>query len=150
MNINLLFVSSLPPSAINLIHFRDSLPEFSQLLLPWNQSNLSSFHCQWTGVSCYSGRNFHVQSVNLSGFGVFSKTPSPIYAIFPICAILISLAIISLVAFLTCLEIAANSILFSSTVTAYPDQFLLRFSNRSSFYNWTWAIINYLAQFLLR
>ncbi|GMP25000.1 hypothetical protein CsSME_00002067 [Camellia sinensis var. sinensis] len=64
-------ISSFPQSAIYLLHFRNSLPEPSQLLLPWNQStSSSSSHCQWPGVSCYSNINLHVKSLNLSGFGI--------------------------------------------------------------------------------
>ncbi|KAJ9174334.1 hypothetical protein P3X46_017367 [Hevea brasiliensis] len=61
---------SLPPSAIYLLQFRDSLPPVSQQLLPWNLSNSTSSPCNWPGVSCYSVKNFQVKALNLSGFGL--------------------------------------------------------------------------------
>ncbi|KAJ4835899.1 hypothetical protein Tsubulata_006159 [Turnera subulata] len=70
--------ASLPPSAISLLQFRDSLPVDSQLLLPWNHSNSPSPPCHWTGVSCYSGNSFQVKALNLSGFGLSGTLNSSI------------------------------------------------------------------------
>ncbi|PHT87586.1 hypothetical protein T459_09692 [Capsicum annuum] len=55
--------SSLPQDSVHLLGFHSSLPESSQLLIPWNQS---ISHCQWKGVTCYSDTSSHAISLNLS------------------------------------------------------------------------------------
>ncbi|KAJ7965269.1 Leucine-rich repeat receptor-like protein kinase [Quillaja saponaria] len=62
--------ASLPPSAIYLLQFHDSLPQNSQHLLQWNHSNSPSSPCHWPGVSCYPNKEFQVKDLNLSGFGL--------------------------------------------------------------------------------
>ncbi|KAK4489780.1 hypothetical protein RD792_000417 [Penstemon davidsonii] len=62
--------ASQPQSALHLLQFRSSLPETSQLLLPWNKTSSLSAHCQWPGVSCYSNKDFRVKSLTLTGFGI--------------------------------------------------------------------------------
>ncbi|XP_057804245.1 leucine-rich repeat receptor-like protein kinase PEPR2 [Salvia miltiorrhiza] len=63
--------ASQPQAALQLLRFRNSLPEASKSLLQWNQTTSSSAHCTWPGVSCYSNEtDFRVERLKLTGFGL--------------------------------------------------------------------------------
>ncbi|KAH6813580.1 hypothetical protein C2S51_022598 [Perilla frutescens var. frutescens] len=62
--------ASQPQAALQLLQFRNSLPESSKSLLHWNQTTSSSAHCRWPGVSCMSETDIRVESLELVSFGL--------------------------------------------------------------------------------
>ncbi|XP_057804282.1 leucine-rich repeat receptor-like protein kinase PEPR2 [Salvia miltiorrhiza] len=63
--------ASQPPAALQLLRFRNSLPETSRSLLQWNQTTSASAHCSWPGVTCYSNKtDFRVQSLIVPQLGL--------------------------------------------------------------------------------
>ncbi|XP_047964754.1 leucine-rich repeat receptor-like protein kinase PEPR2 [Salvia hispanica] len=63
--------ASQPQAALQLLRFRDSLPEASKSLLQWNPTTSASAHCSWPGVSCYSNEtDFRVEKLELKGLGL--------------------------------------------------------------------------------